>query len=273
MKVLLRRAITGVVYVALLLAVVFLNSDAFDFLFMGFGLACLYELNRMFKIKDYPIYLAYMLLWWLYFYFFDNQFALLPLLVVTLGINSVLLYRLLFHKSFLFEKSTRFIISLFYIGGGFIFLTKAPYQTEGFIELIIAGFFIIIWVNDSFALLVGKYFGKHPLFKSVSPKKTIEGAVGGGLFALLAAYGVAHASNYSSYDIYFSVHQWLGLGLVIVIFGNLGDLIESKFKRTAHVKDSGAILPGHGGMLDRLDSLIFAAPFVYLFISLCNYVS
>lgn len=273
MKILLRRAITGAVYVGLLLAVVFLNTDAFDFLFMGFGFACLYELNRMNQIKDYPIYLAYLLLWWLYVYFLSNPIAVDILLAATLLVNSFLLYRLLFNKSFKFNKSMRFLISLFYIGGGFIFLRKAPYQNEGFVEFIIAGFFIIVWVNDSFAFLVGKYLGKHPLFKSVSPKKTIEGAIGGGLFALLAAYGVSQASNYSPYDTYLSIEQWISLGIIIVVFGNLGDLIESKFKRTAHVKDSGAILPGHGGMLDRLDSLIFAAPFVYLFISFCNYVS
>lgn len=273
MRVLLRRAITGVVYVGLLLAVVFLNTDAFDFLFMGFGFACLYELNRMNKIKDYPIYLAYLLLWWLYVYFLNSSIAVNILLAITLSVNLFLLYRLLANKSFVFDKVLRFIVSLFYIGGGFIFLRKAPYQTEGFVEFIIAGFFIIVWVNDSFAFIVGKYLGKRPLFKSVSPKKTIEGALGGGLFALLAAYGVSQVSNYSDFDSYLSLEQWFGVGIIVVVFGNLGDLIESKFKRTAHVKDSGAILPGHGGMLDRLDSLIFAAPFVYLFISLCNYVS
>ena len=138
MRVLLRRAITGVVYVGLLLAVVFLNTDAFDFLFMGFGFACLYELNRMNKIKDYPIYLAYLLLWWLYVYFLNSSIAVNILLAITLAVNLFLLYRLLVKESFVFDKTLRFIISLFYIGGGFIFLRKAPYQGEGFVEFIIA---------------------------------------------------------------------------------------------------------------------------------------
>ena len=111
---------------------------------------------------------------------------------------------------------------------------------------------------------VGVPFGKNKLYPSVSPKKTVEGAVGGLVFGLLAAVLIAQI------DPLLSLSQWLILATVVVITGNLGDLLESKFKRVAGVKDSGAILPGHGGMLDRLDSLIFAAPFAYLLIIIFN---
>ena len=87
------------------------------------------------------------------------------------------------------------------------------------------------------------------------------------MFALVAAYFIAQ------YETSLSLQQWLILALIIVISGSVGDLLESKFKRDAGVKDSGAILPGHGGMLDRLDSLVFAAPFVYLTLNIFNYVS
>jgi len=119
-------------------------------------------------------------------------------------------------------------------------------------------------MNDSFAYLIGKQFGKNKLYPSVSPKKTVEGAIGGLVFGLLAAVLIAQI------DPLLSLYQWLLLATVVVITGNLGDLLESKFKRVAGVKDSGAILPGHGGMLDRLDSLIFAAPFAYLLIIIFN---
>jgi phosphatidate cytidylyltransferase len=143
----------------------------------------------------------------------------------------------------------------------------APYQEDTFVKLLITGIFVIVWVNDSFAYLTGTALGRNKLFPSVSPKKTIEGAIGGFVFALLASYLIAQ------YDQFLSLNQWLIIATLLVVFGNLGDLVESKFKRIAQIKDSGAILPGHGGILDRLDSLVFAAPFVYLFIMICNYVS
>ena len=120
---------------------------------------------------------------------------------------------------------------------------------------------ILIWVNDSFAFFVGKNFGKRKLFVSVSPKKTQEGFIGGLLFSLLFAYIV------SRFNTNFTTLNWLIIAVIISVIGTLGDLVESKFKRQANIKDSGTIMPGHGGMLDRLDSLFFAAPFVYLYIN------
>ena len=119
------------------------------------------------------------------------------------------------------------------------------------------GILCIIWASDTFAYLSGRTFGKHKLFERISPKKTIEGFVGG----LIGATAVAIL-----FDIY-SVRpmwQWIVMAEVLVVMGTIGDLVESSFKRTAGVKDSGTILPGHGGLLDRLDSLVFASPFAYL---------
>ena len=98
-------------------------------------------------------------------------------------------------------------------------------------------------------------------------KKTIEGFIGGVIFSLAAAFILA------AYEDSISLWKWLLLAVVVVVTGTLGDLVESKFKRMANVKDSGAILPGHGGLLDRLDSLIFAAPFAYITLQIFNYVS
>ena len=100
-----------------------------------------------------------------------------------------------------------------------------------------------------------------------SPKKTIEGSVGGLIFALVAAYFL------SWYETRLSIIEWMAMACLIVVAGSLGDLLESKFKRMAGVKDSGAILPGHGGIWDRLDSLVFAAPFAYLILNIFSYVS
>jgi phosphatidate cytidylyltransferase len=105
------------------------------------------------------------------------------------------------------------------------------------------------------------------LFPSISPKKTIEGFIGGLIFSCIASYFIATFTNTLTFA------HWLVLSIIVSIFGTLGDLIESKFKRQANVKDSGIIMPGHGGLLDRLDSIIFVAPFFYLYLRLITYVS
>lgn len=267
MKEFFRRAITGVIYVVLLLSAVFLNSDAFDFLFMVFGLACLYEFKRLVKIKGYYIFIAYLTLWWLFIYLIQDRLLITVLMMLTITVDLALLVYLFSKKSQRFNTVQKSIIALFYIGGGCIFLTMIPYKDNEFAKFLIMGIFILIWVNDSFAYLVGKLIGKTKIYPAISPKKTLEGYLGGFIFALLAAYLLA------AYEDSLAKTEWMILAMVIVIMGGLGDLLESKFKRVAGVKDSGAILPGHGGMLDRLDSLIFAAPFAYLTLMLFSYVS
>lgn len=267
MKEIFRRAITGVLYVVLLLSAVFLSSDAFDFLFMIFGLACLYEFKKLVRIRGYYIFIAYLALWWAFIYLVKDTTVINILMFITIAVNLALLLNLFSKKKKPFSEVQKFVTGLFYIGGGCIFLTMIPYKNDEFAKYLIMGIFILIWVNDSFAYLVGKSLGRTKLFPSISPKKTLEGYLGGLIFALVAAYFMAR------YEPVLAIHQWLVLAVIIVVAGSLGDLLESKFKRTAGVKDSGAILPGHGGMLDRLDSLIFAAPFAYLALNIFSYVS
>ncbi|WP_396633688.1 phosphatidate cytidylyltransferase [Maribacter sp. R86514] len=267
MKEILRRSLTGAVYIILLLSAVFLSSDAFDFLFMTFGLACLYEYKKLVQLRGYHIFAAYLALWWAYIYLVKDQQIINILMLITIVVDIYLLYNLFAKKPLKLNTTLKFLIGLFYIGGGCIFLTMIPYKNDAFAKLLIMGIFILIWVNDSFAYLVGKSIGRTKLFPSVSPKKTIEGTLGGFIFALAAAYLMA------TFEALISPVQWMILATVIVVAGSLGDLIESKFKRAAGVKDSGAILPGHGGMLDRLDSLVFAAPFAYLTLNIFSYVS
>ncbi|MEE9362837.1 MAG: phosphatidate cytidylyltransferase [Cellulophaga sp.] len=267
MREIFKRIITGVVYVILLLSVVFLNSDAFDFLFMVFGLICLYEFKHIIGLKGYHIFVVYLVLWWAYIYLIEDNILIYLLLGTIIIIDIFLLAYLFSKKKKTFTKFQKILLGLFYIGGGCIFLTMIPYQSNQFAEVLIMGVFILIWVNDSFAYLVGKSMGKTKLYPAVSPKKTIEGSLGGLVFALITAVILAQ------YETTLNTIQWLILAAVIVITGSLGDLVQSKFKRVVGVKDSGAILPGHGGMWDRLDSLVFAAPFAYLTLNIFTYVS
>lgn len=131
-----------------------------------------------------------------------------------------------------------------------------------FNTLLPLSIFVFLWVNDSGAYCVGSLLGKHKLFPRISPGKSWEGSIGGGIFVLVAAYAISYFMDNSM----LTMTQWLGLGLVVVIFGTWGDLIESLFKRTLGVKDSGNILPGHGGMLDRFDSSLLAIPAAVIYL-------
>ena len=133
---------------------------------------------------------------------------------------------------------------------------------EGYQYECIIGYLFIMWANDIGAYFAGTYFGKHKLFERISPKKTWEGFFGGVIFALLIAFILTRFfSN-------FSMIQWMIVASIIIITATLGDLVESMFKRSVHLKDSGTVLPGHGGFLDRFDSLFISAPFVFFFLQM-----
>lgn len=128
--------------------------------------------------------------------------------------------------------------------------------------------FVFLWVNDTGAYCCGSLFGKHKLFPRISPGKSWEGSIGGGIFVMAAAALVWYLTDiYDMNPTGMGMWEWMGLGLTVVVFGTWGDLVESLFKRTLGIKDSGNILPGHGGMLDRFDSSLLAIPaaVVYLF--------
>jgi phosphatidate cytidylyltransferase len=127
---------------------------------------------------------------------------------------------------------------------------------------IVLGFLVILWLNDTGAYFVGSLIGKHKLFERISPGKTWEGSIGGAFFALLTAWGLSFI--FKQLDIL----HWLTLAVVIVISGSLGDLVESMLKRSLGIKDSGDILPGHGGILDRFDAVLLSAPFVFVYLAL-----
>lgn len=136
------------------------------------------------------------------------------------------------------------------------FIDESQYK-----PIILLAVFVTIWVNDTGAYLVGVTFGKHRLFERISPKKSWEGFAGGALAALLSGY------IFSLLIPEICLLNWFIFSEIIVIFGTYGDLIESLLKRTVHVKDSGNAIPGHGGLLDRFDSMLLAAPVVFIFLS------
>lgn len=142
------------------------------------------------------------------------------------------------------------------------YLVYSPIFNAEYNASVLIALFVLIWAGDSGAYVIGSLIGKHKLFERISPKKTWEGFIGGALFALIAAYII------SLYIKELHMLHWLNIALITIVFGTFGDLFESLLKRKVNLKDSGNILPGHGGILDRFDSLLLAAPVVFFYLQI-----
>lgn len=139
---------------------------------------------------------------------------------------------------------------------------EAQYLLMPYNALMVIAFFSFIWINDTGAYIVGSLLGKHRLFERISPKKSWEGFFGGVIFTMVAGW------IWSTQCSFLNTEQWIVLSAIVAIFSTWGDLCESLLKRTLHVKDSGQILPGHGGLLDRLDSVLLATPAAVIYLYL-----
>lgn len=273
MKETLVRSLSGLIYVALLI-ICSCYEQLLIALFFVFGLICMAEFKKLIQLKSYAPYVVFIILFVVFGYWQAvlgttaglNEITQI-LMVISIFIELFLIKDLFSVKSIPLFSTKRFLLTTFYLSSAFVFLILIANYYEDYNPSILLGSFILVWVNDSFAYLIGKNFGKQKLFEIISPKKTVEGFIGGLFFSCVASYFIATFTDTLSFT------SWLILSIIISVFGTLGDLIESKFKRQAKVKDSGVIMPGHGGLLDRLDSIIFAAPFVYLFLRILQYVS
>lgn len=270
----LKRSISGAVYVLLLITSITCSAKTFFVLFGLFLLIAVFEFCELVQInKIVPIIVA------LSAYgsvtYLESQGVHLSknfdytLLFAALLVSFRCIYFLFNNKQYKIETLSKYLFLFGYIILPFIIITKIPFGIKGYNPKIIIGIFILIWTNDTFAYIVGKSIGKHKLYEKISPKKTIEGFIGGIVFAAIASYLIATYYIEGKQTVQFI---WLGFALIVGIFGTIGDLIESKFKRIANVKDSGSIMPGHGGVLDRLDSVIFVAPFIFLFYQLLPFI-
>lgn len=273
MKELSTRAISGALYISLLILCIYWQY-ALIVLFLGFGLICMAEFKKLIQLESNAPYIVFCVMYigfsiWCISSSEDSGFneAIQILQVITIFVQLLLIKDLFSEKTIPLFNTKRFILTTFYLTSSFIFLFLIANHDYKFTPLLLLGAFILVWVNDTGAYIIGKNFGKQKLFSSISPKKTVEGFLGGLFFACIASYFIAKFTGTLDFT------YWLILSIIVSVFGTIGDLIESKFKRQANVKDSGVIMPGHGGLLDRLDSIIFVAPFFYLFLRLFPHVS
>ena len=257
---LLRRATSGFIYAVLFITAIMYSKESYIILISLFGLISLREFLKLLNFNNSVIYLLFVGLIFVP-YLPIHSFFIKLLLALSLSGSVQLLLNLLFKRNkYPINFIQKFDICVRYLLFSFTFLILLPFVNGVYEQSVILTLIILIWVNDSFAFFVGKNLGKRKLFESVSPKKTIEGFFGGVLFSLIAAFILSFFCDF------LSLTNLIVISLIASILGTAGDLVESKFKRQANTKDSGNIMPGHGGILDRLDSLLFVAPFVYLYI-------
>ncbi len=273
MKEFLTRSLTGLIFVTLLISSVYYSQSAIFAVFTIFGLLCMFEFSKLINLKGFVQYIIFLAILGVFVFWkllqpdAKIEEATLILLVFSIFV-SLFLIRDLFSKKIIPQyEFKKYLLVAFYMSSSFAFLLLIPNATETYEPYIILGSFILVWVNDSFAYITGKNFGRQKLFARISPKKTVEGFLGGLLFSCIASYFIAKFTETLSFS------SWLIMAIIISSIGTIGDLIQSKFKRQANVKDSGTLMPGHGGIFDRLDSMIFSAPFIYLFLKILHYVS
>lgn len=264
------RAVTGILFVGLLTAAICWTPFTFATFFSLLIIIALLELNQLLKIKRQWIQIStviggvYLFLsTFLYFGGYAEHFIFFPYI---LYLAAILIIELFNKKSNPLGEISTCIGGQIYIAAFLSFANLLVFETNlsgsvDFKPLYIMAVFATLWINDTGAYMIGSVFGKHRMFERISPKKSWEGFFGGLVLCLIAAVIIAP---------YAHLH-WLaavGFALVVVAIGTLGDLIESMIKRTVGVKDAGNILPGHGGILDRIDGAIPAIPIAYMYIEL-----
>ncbi|KRM18807.1 phosphatidate cytidylyltransferase [Ligilactobacillus hayakitensis DSM 18933 = JCM 14209] len=251
-----QRVITAIIALLIFVPLLYLGGTPFNLLVMAMGLVAMTELLSMKKIylvapEAIVSYLAIACLlipsaWFNGIFYNGFYFFVLVLLAFTV-----------FSKNrFNFDDAGALILGSIYAGLGFHYMMEARHV--GFMMILYA--FLITWITDSGAYLFGRKFGKHKLAPNVSPNKTWEGSIGGTLSAVVIV-GIYVFYNQTLFN--YSMIEMLGLTLLFSIGAQFGDLIESAFKRYYEVKDSGKILPGHGGILDRFDSILLVLPLMH----------
>lgn len=267
MKELLIRSVSGILYVVLITFSAFYSELFFTGVIFLFSALALFEFQRLIAYNS-PIPLLFLAL--LFYGALQllipqpTQWTIIGLAVLS---NSLLWLQLKKKKTTPYSYPLKAALTFFYLTFSCFSILSLYQLSEGLGPLVPIFVYSLIWINNSFAYLVGKKWGKRHLFPAISPKKTWEGFMGGLLFCVIGS-GI-----YYQFQSEFALWKFIVMGLCIATTATVGDLIQSKFKRIAQVKDSGSLIPGHGGFFDRMDSIIFSAPFVYCILYFFIYVS
>ncbi|MAY84556.1 MAG: phosphatidate cytidylyltransferase [Flavobacteriales bacterium] len=268
------RVLTSVLFVIVLLGAIIQSNFAAAILFFVMILLCQREFYNFFKPSDVKPLKLFGIIGGLGFFTISalvtqddlrisSFYFLIPVIFLIFVIE---LYR---KRPLPIPNIATTILGVIYIAVPITLLHElayfSPYKFgETYHYEPLMAYFFVLWANDTGAYLIGSKLGKNKLFPSISPKKTWEGSIGGAVLALIVSY-----VNSLLFPLY-GWWLWMSMGLIIILFGSWGDLVESMFKRSLNIKDSGKLLPGHGGVLDRFDGIFISAPMVYFFLRLLS---
>jgi phosphatidate cytidylyltransferase len=261
------RTFTGAIFVAAIVGAILGHSILFAGLFLLIEILALWEFYSLCRLhKTKPLK---------YFGSLIGAFIFIISYLYNIVAYCSYIYLLLFPLVvfvFIFElyRNNRHpilnigstLLGLIYVSVPFGLLNHIAYYNGTYQGKLVLGLFILIWLSDTGAYIFGVMFGKHKLFERISPKKTWEGFIGGAIVATSGAFILEH------YLGIIAIQHWIVIAFLMITFGTLGDLIESLYKRSLGIKDSGHLLPGHGGILDRFDSLILAIPVIFSYLYL-----
>ena len=269
MKELVLRITTGLVFLIIVIGAILLNPYTLASLFYVVGVLGMLEYYSLVKIGGYhpqgtlgvitgtALYVTIELV----------KLKVAGTAIVSLSIPffmAIFVYELYRKRPDPFTNIAHTIVGIIYIMAPLALLNVFTFE-EIIVEYkpgVILGFFVLLWLNDTGAFVFGKLFGRTKLFPRISPNKTWEGTIGGGLATMTGAVVI------STYTNEISIINWLVLGLIIVVAASFGDLVESMLKRSLKVKDSSNLLPGHGGILDRFDGVLLASPIAFTYLML-----
>lgn len=258
----MQRTITAIVALLVFIPFIIIGNMPFEIFIFVLATIGLFELLKMGAIQQYivPTILAFLLLWII---LLQGDFTLLSSYskfeLITIIVLLLLAYTVLLKNKFTFDQVGFILLATFYVGIGFYYLilTRDGSAQEGLKNIFFA--FLIVWSTDTGAYLFGRAFGKQKLWPTISPNKTVEGALGGIVLACIVSTVFHVISPFPQ-----SLFVVILVTIIASIFGQIGDLVESALKRNYGVKDSGNILPGHGGILDRFDSILFVIPLLHI---------
>jgi phosphatidate cytidylyltransferase len=272
LKNLFQRSVTGALFVILVYGTLFAGSITFLVFFLALSILSLLEFyshkeKEGFRVQKVTAIFASIILFVLLHGYSSGNIPLRWLSLLTLFPPVMMIRELYRQNEKCFDNLAVTFLGIIYIAVPFSllnFLVFPDVAHHTYTPDLLAGVFILIMVNDTAAYLIGVPLGRHRLFKSVSPKKSWEGTIGGGVVVIFAAFFM---------NLIFPLlgrAEWLGTGVIVAVFGVYGDLVESLFKRRLGIKDTGKILPGHGGILDRVDAWLFVIPVIWVY---SNFIS
>jgi len=270
LKNLITRTLTGIVFILVLGGAILFHPITFFVLFAIIAAIAMIEFYKLLKNSQVKVnillgFITGMLCFGTTCFYALGYVSSLCFLLVIPFVTLIMINELYRNNDNPFHNIAFTILGILYVAMPFSFLVLCGFPSrseQGYEPNLVLGYFFLLWSSDTGAYVVGMTLGKHPLFPRISPKKSWEGLIGGFIFTLFVALIIAQ------YYKFLTLTDWMIIAVIICVFGIWGDLVESLLKRSLQVKDSGDLLPGHGGILDRFDSVIFSAPLVFLYLHL-----